>query len=431
MSAPPAFPSSPGPGDPAGPYPSGLRKRLSWKQAFTALKYPNYRLWFWSQMFSLFGTWMANTAQAFFIFELTRSSAYLGYIGFALGAPTWVFMLYAGVIADRMPKRRLLLITQISMMILGLTLAALTFLGVVLPWHILAVALLFGVANAFDAPARQAFILEMVELDDLTNAIALNSAMFNTATAVGPAVAGIIYAAFGPAWCFTVNGLSFLAVIIALRLMKLKPFVPKPNRTSALADLKEGLRYVARQPTIRTIIIIIGIFSLFGIAFATLVPAWAVRILGGDARTNGFLQSARGAGALAGALLIAALGRFHFRGRLLTIGTFAMPLLLMAFSFVRWTPLSVALLLPVGMSLIVVFNLSNALVQTAAPHELRGRIMSVYTLTFFGLMPIGALGMGIAAEHLGEPATVFIGASAMLVGATVLAVFVPRIRRQT
>ncbi len=426
------FPYSPaeGPRDPVIRRLARLRRRLSWKQAFTALKYPNYRLWFWSQMFSLFGTWMAHTAQAFFIFELTRSSAYLGYIGFALGAPTWLFMLYAGVIADRIPKRRLLLITQTFMMLLGFALAALTFLGVVQPWHILAVALLFGVANAFDAPARQAFILEMVELEDLTNAIALNSAMFNTATAVGPAVAGIVYAAFGPAWCFTVNGISFLAVIVALRLMKLKPFVPKSNRSSALADLKEGLKFVAGHPTIRTIIGIIGVFSLFGISFATLVPAWAVRVLGGDAMTNGFLQSARGAGALAGALLIAALGRFQFRGRLLTVGTFSMPLLLMGFSFVRWTPLSIALLLPIGMSLIVVFNLSNALVQTSAPHELRGRIMSVYTLTFFGLMPIGSLGMGIAAEHLGEPATVFIGGSVMLVGAVFLAVFVPRLGRQ-
>lgn len=404
---------------------------MSWKQAFTALRYPNYRLWFWSQMFSLFGTWMANTAQAFLIFEMTRSSAYLGLIGFALGAPTWLFMLYAGVIADRVPKRSLLLVTQASMMILGFSLAAMTFLGVVQPWHILAIASLFGAANAFDAPARQAFILEMVELEDLTNAIALNSAMFNAATAVGPAAAGVVYAAFGPAWCFTVNGLSFLAVIIALSLMRFKPFTSKPRVSSALADLKEGLRYVSGHPTIRTIIGIVGVLSFFGISFATLLPAWAVRILGGDARTNGFLQSARGAGALAGALLIAALGRFHFRGRLLTMGTFAMPVLLMAFSLVRWTPLSVLLLFPIGTSLIIVFNLSNALVQTASPHELRGRIMSVYTLTFFGLMPLGALAMGIAADHLGEPRTVFIGASVMLAAAILLAVFVPRFRQQT
>jgi MFS family permease len=403
---------------------------MSWKQAFTALKYPNYRLWFWSQMFSLFGTWMESTALMFLVYKLTSSAAYLGLVGFAAGVPTWFFMLYAGVIADRMPRRTLIIITQTSMMLLAFILAALTFLHVVLPWHILVIALLLGVANAFEAPARQAFVLEMVDLPDMTNAIALNGAMFNSATAVGPAVAGVIYAILGPAWCFTINGISFIAVIVALSLMKLVPFVPKPEKTSAVADLKEGIKYVLGHPMIRTITGLIAIVSLFGIAYAILFPAWAVKILGGDAKTNGFLQASRGLGAMAGALIIASLGRFHFRGRLLTLGTLAMPTLILAFAFVHWTPLSLLILFGAGVAQIFIFNLANALVQTFSPNELRGRIMGVYTFVFFGSMPIAALAIGATAQRLGETTAVIIGASVMLLAAVLLLIFFPRLRHQ-
>lgn len=409
---------------------SGLRKRMSWKQAVTALKYPNYRLWFWGQIISLFGTWMEATALGFLVFDLTKSPAYLGLVGFAMGVPTWIFMLYAGVIADRMPRRTMLMITQSAMMVLAFSLAALAFLHLVQPWHILVIALLLGTANAFEAPARQAFVLEMVEVEDMTNAIALNAAMFNTATALGPAAAGLTYAFFGPAWCFTINGVSFIAVIAALKMMKLKPFVPKLVRASALTELKEGLKYVAAHPMIRTIMGLIGVVSLFGISFVTLIPAWSVNILHGDAKTNGFLQSARGFGALVAALLIASLGRFRFRGKLLTFGTFALPVATALFALVRGTPLALVLIFGSGLALILVFNLANALVQTFAPNELRGRIMSVYALTFFGLMPIGALGIGLTAERLGQTTAVLIGAGMMLLAAAGIAVFMPHLRRQ-
>jgi len=408
----------------------GLRSQMSWKQAFTALRYPNYRLWFWSQMFSLFGTWMESTALGFLVYELTKSPAYLGLVGFAAGVPTWFFMLYAGVIADRMPRRRMMIITQTAMMLLAFILAALTFLRIVQPWHILAIAFLLGAANAFEAPARQAFVLEMVELRDMTNAIALNGAMFNAATAVGPAVAGLIYAFLGPAWCFTINGISFIAVIVALGMMKLKPFIPKPEKTSALTDLKEGIKYVLGHQMVRAIIGLIAVVALFGIAYATLLPAWAVKVLGGDAKTNGFLQAFRGLGALAGALVIASLGRFRFRGKLLTLGTLTMPALILAFAFVRWTPLSLALLFGAGVSQIFIFNLCNALVQTFSPDGLRGRVMGVYTFVFFGSMPVAALAIGATAERLGEPAAVIIGAAAMLLAAVLLWVFFPKLRHQ-
>jgi len=404
--------------------------KLSWNQAVTSLKYRNYRLWFWGQIISLFGTWMESTALGFLVFDLTRSPAYLGLVAFATGVPTWLFMLYAGVIADRVPRRTMLMVTQTVMMALAFVLAALTFLHWVQPWHILVIAVLLGSANAFEAPARQAFVLEMVEADDMTNAIALNSAMFNTAMAIGPAAGGLVYGFFGPAWCFTVNGVSFVAVIVALKLMKLRPFEPPVRRGSALAELKEGLKYVASHPLIRTIIGLIGVVSMFGISFVTLFPAWAVNVLHGDAKTNGFMQSARGVGALVAALLIASLGRFRFRGKLLTLGTFALPVAAALFALVRWTPLVLLLTFATGLAHILVFNLCNALVQTFSPNGLRGRIMSVYALTFFGLMPIGALGVGVTAERLGQPAAVLIGAGVMLGAAAALAVLMPHLRRQ-
>jgi MFS family permease len=406
-----------------------LNGRLSWRQTFTALRYPNYRLWFWGQMISLFGSWMQGTAQSFLMFELTRSPVYLGYAGFASGVPTWLFMLYAGVVADRMPRRNLMIITQTSMMILAFITAGLSFLHLIQPWHIIILAFGFGVTNAFDAPARQAMVKELVGPEHLTNAIALNSAMFNTSVALGPAVGGMTYALFGPAWCFTINGLSFIAVIAALAAMKLIPFVPNAEQNSIVTDLKEGLRYVAAHSMIRTIISLVGVMTLFGFAFATLMPAWAVRILHGNSTTNGFLQSARGFGALISALLIASLGRFKFRGKLLTFGSFAFPVMLIIFSFINWLPLSLLFLFGIGFALILVFNLANASVQTLTPDHLRGRVMSIYSLTFFGSMPIGALIIGSMAARIGEPTTIMVNALIVLAYAGFIFVFMPKLRR--
>lgn len=403
--------------------------RISWRKTFTALKYPNYRLWFWGQMISLFGTWMQSTAQSYFIFELTKSPAFLGYAGFVNGVPTWLFMLYAGVVADRMPRRKLMILTQTSMMILAFMTAGLTFLHLIQPWHIILLAFCFGVTNAFDAPARQAIVQELVDYGDMTNAIALNAAMFNTSVALGPAFGGLTYALFGPAWCFTINGLSFIAVIMALAAMKLKPSSAGAAKNSILTDLKEGLGYVVTHSTIRTIISLIGVISLFGMAFATLMPAWAVKILDGNAKTNGFLQSARGFGALSSALLIASLGRFKFRGKLLTLGSFAFPVFLIIFSFIRWEPLSMLFLFGIGFAQILVFNLANASVQTLTPDALRGRVMSIYSLVFFGSMPLGALLIGWMATKAGEPTTIVINAVITLTYASILFVFMPKLRK--
>jgi MFS family permease len=402
---------------------------LSFRQIFTAFKHPNYRLWFSGQLVSLVGTWMQTTAQGYLLFELTRSPAYLGYVGFAAGAPSWLFMLYGGVVADRLPRRRLLLLTQTTSMMLAFILAGLTFAGLVLPWHILLLAFGLGVVNAFDAPARQSFVFEMVGREDLANAIALNSSMFNLATVIGPAVGGLTYALVGPAWCFTLNGLTFVAVILALLKMRLQPAARNARRSAALDDLKEGLHYVASTPVIRTLITVAGVVSLFGLAFMTLIPAWAVTVLGGDAATNGWLLAARGLGALSGALMIATLGRFTFKGKLLTLGTFAFPLFLLLFAVVRWLPLALLALIGVGWGFMILFNMANTLIQTLAPDSLRGRVVSIYTLSFFGLMPLGALLIGWAAELWSEPVAILISALILLGFAIWLWLAAPQLRR--
>lgn len=388
--------------------PLQLRGKISVKQTFAALKHPNYRLWFWGQMISLFGSWMQTTAQAFFIFELTHSPAFLGYVGFSAGIPAWLFTFYAGVIADRYPRRTILMITQSWMMILAFILAFLTFTGLVEAWHIILLAFGLGVGNSFDAPSRQAFVNELVEREDLVNAIALNSTMFNTATAVGPAMAGVTYALFGPAWCFTINGVSFLAVIYNLWKMKLRSVPSKTGSRSVLHELKDGFRYLKTQKIIYTIILIMAMISIFGMGLVTLFPAWAVRILNGDATTNGLLQSARGVGAVSAALVIASIIGFVRKGKLLTTGFVSLPILILIFSFNRSLILSLLLLVLIGGALILVFNLANATIQILVTEEYRGRIMSIYSFCFFAFMPVGALLIGTEAEHFGSPTAILI-----------------------
>ncbi len=415
----------------AEPWPevSGWWRHFGLKQTFSSLRHRNYRLWFWGQMVSLFGTWMQVTAQGFLVYELTQSPAYLGYVGFAAGIPTWIFMPIGGVVADRIRRRDLLIFTQSMMMGLAFVLAGLTFSGMVRPWHIVCLAFLQGVANAFDAPARHAFVPDMVGRDDLTNAIALNSTIFNSATVIGPAAAGITYALFGPAWCFFINAISFSAVIASLLLMDLGGHRRRSSLSSPWQDLKEGFRYVLSHPLIRVLIGVVGTTSLFGVSFVVLIPAWSVEILRGNAATNGWLYSARGAGALLGALVIASLGRFNFKGKVLSLGTLIFPALLLAFAFVRWLPFALLLILANGIAAVFIFNLANALVQTQVRDQLRGRVMAIYSLTFFGFMPLGSLWVGTMAEKLGAPMAIIVNGIIMLVFSAFIWTSVPRLRR--
>jgi MFS family permease len=408
-------------------------KRVSLRDTFAAMRYPNYRLWFAGQAVSLFGTWMQTTAQGYLAYQLTKSSAFLGYVAFASGVPVWLFMLYAGSVADRMPRKRLMLYTQSFMLALAFILALLAFTGIVRPWHILVLAFLLGIANTFDSPTRLALVNELV--DDrryLANAVALNGSMFNLATALGPAVAGGVYALLGPGWCFTINGLSFFAVIVALLLMHLRPVPLCPPGRGQIEGIKEGLRYVWRHEDIRALMLLIGVTSLLGLSFATLIPAWAVKVLHGDATSgatiNGLLQSARGAGALFAALTIATVSHLGNKGRIATFGTFAYPLALFAFAFVRTIVLAMVLMALVGYASILVVNLCNVLIQSKVEDSLRGRVSAVYSLIFFGMMPVGSLLIGWLAQWRGEPTSIVINALAALAGAVLMWLFIPRLR---
>lgn len=381
-------------------------------------------------MFSLMGSWMQNAAQGYLVYKLTNSTAYLGYVSALAGLPSWIFTLFAGVIADRLPRRKVLIIVQFTMMVLAFILAALVFTDLVQPWHILVLAFLLGICNAFDAPIRQSFVLELVDdRRDLTNAIALNATMFTSAVVVGPAIGGLVYDWAGPEWCFTINGISFLAVIAALSVMNLPAFISTSVERDIWKELKAGVIYTVNHPKIRMLIINLGITGMLLFGVITLIPAWAVSILGGDARTNGLLLSARGLGSLTAALMLASLGRFGYRGRLLTLAGFVMPVLMFIFAWVRWLPLSMTIMVGIGWAFIAVANNSNALVQSLAKDELRGRVMGVYTLVFFGASPIGSLMAGTLAARIGEPVTVILSAVLLLIYAGMVWWLSPGFRR--
>jgi MFS family permease len=402
---------------------------ITFRGTFSALRHRNYRLWFIGQMVSLIGTWMQGTAQGYLVYTLTGSAAFLGYVSFVSGVPTWLFTLYGGLIADMMPRRTLLIITQTVMMLLAFVMAGLVFLGWIQPWMIILLSFLLGIANSFDAPARQAFVVELVEREDLVNAIALNGTMFNASVVVGPAVAGLTYAAFGPGWCFTLNGVSFIAVIIALAFMRMVPFKRIVTTVSNISHLKEGLRFTLANKVLVTLILNIGMVNLLSNGMMTLLPAWAVEVLHGDVTTNGLLVSARGIGALIGGLSIAALSNHRIKGRLWLYGSFISPILMIIFALLHWLPASLIMLSLIGLGFMLVGNVTNALVQTQVSDELRGRVMGIYTLVMFGVMPIGSLISGVVADRIGETITIIISAVILLVVTTIIRLTNPEIQK--
>ena len=398
-------------------------------QTFASLKYPNFRLWFSGQVVSLIGTWMQATAQGYLVYELTGSPVMLGIVGFANGIPVWLFSLYAGIVADKISRRKLIMITQGSMMLLAFILAILTFTDLIRAWHIVILALLLGTANAFDAPARQSFVVEMVPREDLTNAIALNSSVFNLGTIIGPSVAGLVYAWLGPAWCFTINGVSFIAVLTALSMMRLPQRPPVTiTETSVRRNLTTGIKFAFADENIRVLLIMLATSAMFGFGLLNLMPAWATNVLGGDVRTNGLLLSARGVGSLIAALMIAYVGGRIVRGKLWTAGSLVMPFALIILALFRNLPVSLLMLVVMGWSLMSVVNITNALIQTHIPDELRGRVMAVYILVFQGSFPIGSLIAGWLAGITNEAITVFSFACVILIIAVMIQVRQPSIR---
>jgi MFS family permease len=382
------------------------------------------------QVLSLMGTWMQSVAQGWLVYQLTGSKFALGAISFAGTLPTLFLMLPGGVVADRLPKRRLMIVTQSSMMFCALALAALAWTGALRVWHIAVLAFILGVANSFDAPARLAIVTELVDdRDDMHNAIALNAMMFNMARVIGPAVGGLVLATAGAAWCFALNAASFLAVLIALLLMVLPNDVGRPSTRNVLADIREGIRFIARHPVIRPIIILVGAASLFAFSYAVLLPAYASDVLKTDEAGYGVMNTAVGLGALAGSFGVASLSKSGNRGAMLTIGSILFPLALIGLAAARTLPVALALLFLVGLGFVSQNVQANTIVQSLAPDELRGRVTSVYTLMFFGTAPFGSLLAGAVAQAIGSTLAIALSASVSLLFALGVVVFAPQVRR--
>lgn len=385
--------------------------------AFAAFRHRNYRLWFTGQLISLIGTWMQNIAQGYLLYTLTGSAATLGYVGFLAGLPSWLLIVYGGLIADRMPRRTLLVITQSAKMLLAFVLGGLVFGNWVQPWHILGLALLLGVTNAFDTPARKALVADLVPRADLTNAIALGDAMYNISVIIGPAIGAAVYALTGPSWCFFLNGVSFSAVIAALLMMRV-PAQPAPaQRGSALTAIAEGLRYVRGSRLVRTLNAGEFLISILGYGPIILLPVWAMKVLSGDVTTNGLLLSVHGIGAVLGGLLIAAAASRNGRGKVWTLGSLLMPLAMAAFAFSRNLPFSLACLGLIGMAQVAMSTNNAAIIQARVPDELRGRVMGTYALTYVGGEPLGALAVGLLTDRTSAALTFSVCAAGLLLWA--------------
>jgi len=397
---------------------------------FSALRHRNFRLWFIGQTLSMVGTWMQSVAQGWLVFQLTGSEFALGVISFIGTLPTLFLMLPAGALADRIPRRQVLLVTQTAMMLFAFILAALAATHTLQVWHIGVLAACLGVANSFDAPARQALAVEMVEdRADLMNAIALNATIFNLARVVGPAIGGVTLAAVGAAWCFALNGLSFMAVLVALLMMKL-PAMHREVRTDALTlQIAEGLKYVWQTPVVRTATALVAVSSLFGFSYAVLLPAYAVDVLHVGETGLGALNTAIGIGALVGSLIVASMSRFSRKGLVLTAGSIIFPAVLILFAFSRSLWISLATLSVIGVAFVSQNAMGNTLIQIIVPDSLRGRVMAVYTLMFFGTAPFGALQAGAIAQAFGPAAGVAVGAGIALAFALFVFFAAPAVRQ--
>jgi len=393
-----------------------------------ALRHRNYQLFFSGQLISLIGTWMQSVAESWLIYRLTGSSVLLGFIGFSAQIPVFLLAPVGGLVADRFNRHRILLVTQTSAMLLVSALAMVTLLGRVETWHIFTLAALLGVVNAFDIPARQSFVVEMVGKEDLVNAIALNSSMFNGARMVGPAVAGILVGAIGEGWCFFANAVSYIAVLTGLLLMNVVPRLRQPEPGSAVVRMKEGFGFVWRTRPVRALILLLGVVSLMGMPYAVLMPIFANRILHGGPSSLGLLMGATGVGALAGALTLAARRGVSGLGSWISYAAAGFGGGLILFSFSRSFWLSALLLIPVGFSMMVQMASSNTLVQMMVPDHLRGRVMAVYSMMFMGMAPLGALMAGLLADRLGAPATVALGGSVCIVGSIIFRRYLPGLR---
>jgi MFS family permease len=397
---------------------------LMLRQTFSALRHRNFRLFFSGQLVSLIGTWMQNTAQSWLVWDMTHSPRLLGLVTAVSSAPMLLFSIWGGSIADQHSKRKIVMWTQIAMMILAFTFAGLVWTKHVTTAVILVVAALRGLAVAFDMPARQAFMVEMTSREDLMNAISLNSSIVNGARVIGPSIAGFLIVRVGMAMCFFLDGLSYLAVIAGLRMMRLPKFV-KPERTgSGWAHILEGFAYVWGHRRMRTLLILFSVVGVFGWSYSVLLPAFATDVLKTGAGGYGALLSANGIGALVGALTVASIGHRVNRRFLVFGGLWIFSAMLLLLAFVHHFYLALAFLAVGGWGMMLFFSTINTMLQIDASDKMRGRVMGIWALIFGGMMPVGGLEAGILSHLLGVPWTVAIGALVCALAALVTLIIV-------
>jgi len=395
---------------------------------FSSLKVINFRIYWLGMFVSLVGTWIQQVAESWLVFHLTNSAFLLGIVGFLSSIPVLLLSLFGGVLADRMNKRNILIVTQSAFMLLAFALAILTQMKLITSMQIMIFACLSGVVMAFDAPSRQAVVVELVGKNHLFNAIALNSVAFNASRIIGPALAGILVATIGMSGCFYVNAFSFLAVLIALWSIKPDHRKQSYSSGSAFKDIKEGLVFVKNNRLILALISMVAMVSLFGIAYIILMPVFAQDILGVGIKGLGFLMSSAGFGALIGALILARLGDFRLKGKLLSLSAlfFSVSVIVFSLSKVYW--LSLLALVFIGCTSVMAIALVNTLLQIRVEDKFRGRVLSVFMITFFGFMPFGNLFAGIFAQILGVSNTVMLGGMICTVFFLFVNLLYPKIR---
>src|SRR5213592_4185413 len=415
---------------------SGRARRMpigsvTWRHTFRALRHRNYRLFFWGQLVSLIGTWMQQTAMSWFVYQITNSKLLLGVVAAMGSAPMMLSSVWGGSLADRYPKRSILVATQTAQMICAFLLAAGVWAGFATPSFIIVIAALNGLAMGFDMPARQAFTVEMTSREDLLNAISLNSSIVNGARVIGPSIAGLMIGAVGVAMCFFLNGLSFIAVIGGLMMMRLPLFERKIEIVSAGEHAWEGILYSIKHPRVRTILLLFLAVGVFGWSYAVLMPAFARDVLGRGANGYGILMSASGAGAFVGALLVATFGHLFTPRKIAFGGVWLFSIAMLGVSFTKSFPLALVFLFAAGFGMLLFFSTSNTVLQTIVPDEMRGRVMGVWSLVFGAMIPLGSLEAGAVAHWLGTPLALAFGAIICAVSALVTLIVIHRRQART
>jgi MFS family permease len=407
--------------------PADRPRTTKWPDALRALRHRNYQLFFSGQLISLIGTWMDQVAESWLVYRLTGSALLLGTVAFASQIPVFLLAPIGGAVADRHNRRSILVVTQSCMMVLAFILAGLTLTHLITVWELMVLAALLGVVNAFDIPARQAFLVDMVSRDDLVNAIALNSSMFNGARVVGPAVAGIVVAAIGEGWCFFANAVSFIAVITGLLLMRVLP--PRLSiEGSPLQNIIEGFKFVIQNGPVHALMMLLGLVSFTAMPYAVLMPIFAEDILHGGPKALGLMMGSSGVGALCGAITLAMKKNIKGLGRWVAVACSSFGVALCLFAMSRHLWLSSLLLVPAGFFVMVQMASSNTLIQSMVPDQLRGRVMAVYSMMFMGMAPFGALLAGSVAHKIGAAWTVAMGGMIAILGGILFGLRWPALR---